>query len=273
VEIEDTTHKLAALALQGPRSRAVLNQVVDFDLDRMRFFRVRRMKLAGKDVWVSRTGYTGDLGFEIWMQNEDALACWDAIVEAGAPHRLEPIGLDALDVSRLEAGFVLQGVDYFSARTALIESRKSSPWEAALGQTVELDREPFVGQDALRAERTAGSKWALVAVELSWPELEALYDQWDLPPALAPVAWRTAVPIYGPDGRTQVGQATSGTWSPLLKKNIAMATVLTRYGAPGTRLKMEYTVEYERRTVTATVVEKPLFDPERKRSVPAGGRQ
>lgn len=269
VTITDSTRDIAALALQGPRSRAILDQVVDFDMDRMRFFRVRRMKLAGREVWVSRTGYTGDLGYEIWMANDDALPVWDALVEAGAPHRMEPIGLDALDVSRLEAGFVLQGVDYYSARGCLIESRKSSPFEAGLGPTVELDRDPFIGQQALADERAAGSEWSLVAIALDWQEIEALYDRWDLPPHLAPVAWRTAVPVYASDGKTQVGQATSGTWSPTLKQSIALATVKARYGAERQRLKMEYTVEYERRQVTATVVARPLFDPERKRSVPA----
>jgi len=268
VTITDSTRDLAALALQGPRARAILDEVVDFDMNRMRFFRVRRMQLAGKGVWVSRTGYTGDLGYEIWMAPDDALPVWDALVEAGKPHRMEPMGLDALDVSRLEAGFILQGVDYFSARGCLIESRKSSPYEIGLGSTVELDREPFIGQAALKAEVAAGSPWSLVALSLDWAEIERMYEAHNLPPHLAPHAWRTAVPVYGSDGRSQVGQATSGTWSPLLKQNIALATVRTRHAAVGTRLKMEYTVEYARQTVTATVVEKPLFDPERKRSTP-----
>jgi len=268
VTIRDSTRELAALALQGPRARAILDEVVDFDMNRMRFFRVRRMKLAGKGVWVSRTGYTGDLGYEIWMDPKDALPVWDALMEAGKPHRMEAMGLDALDVSRLEAGFILQGVDYFSARFALIEGRKSSPFEIDLGGTVDLDRGPFMGQAALKAEEAAGSPWALVALSLDWEEIERLYASYDLPPHLAPVAWRSAVPVYASDGRSQVGQATSGTWSPLLKQSIALATVRTRHAAVGTRLKMEYTVEFARKTVTATVVEKPLFDPERKRSTP-----
>jgi len=268
VTIRDSSRELAALALQGPRARAILDEVVDFDMNRMRFFRVRRMKLAGRDLWVSRTGYTGDLGYELWMAPEDALPIWDALVEAGKPHRMEPMGLDALDVSRLEAGFILQGVDYFSARFAVIEARKSSPYEIGLGGTVELDRAPFMGQAALKAERAAGSPWALVALSLDWEEIERLYASYDLPPHLAPVAWRSAVPVYASDGRTVIGQATSGTWSPLLKQSIALATVRTRHAAVGARLKMEYTVEYARQTVTATVVDRPLFDPERKRATP-----
>ncbi len=269
VRITDSSKDLAALALQGPRSRAILDELVDFDMDRMRFFRVRRVQLAGRGVWVSRTGYTGDLGYEIWMDPADALPVWDALIEAGAPHRLEPVGLDALDVSRLEAGFVLQGVDYYSARGCLIPSRKSSPFEAGLGATVELERGGFIGQAALKAERERGSEWALVALSLDWEELEALYARWDLPPQLAPAAWRSPVPVYASDGRTQIGQATSGTWSPTLKQYIALATVRARYGAERQRLRMEYTVEYERRQVAATVVARPPFDPERKRSVPA----
>ena len=270
VEVEDVTAKLAALALQGPTSRAVLSQLTDFDLDKMRFFRVRKMRLAGKPVRISRTGYTGDLGFEIWVQPEDAVAVWDAITEAGKPYRLEPMGLDALDVLRIEAGFVLQGIDYISSRSCVIEPRRSSPYEIGLGWTVDLERdgEPFIGQKALKAELARGSEWALVGLELSWPELETLYHSFGLPPHLAPIACRDGVPVYARDGG-QVGMVTSQVWSPMLKKYLALATVRAAYGATGTQLLAEHTVEYERRKVTATVVDKPFFDPERKKSVPA----
>jgi aminomethyltransferase len=263
VDIEDTTDTTAALALQGPMSRAVLERAIQRSLD-LRFFRIAAARIAGITVEISRTGYTGDLGYEIWVAAEDALPLWDALVHAGKPHGLLPAGLDALDVTRIEAGFILQDVDYFSAPRCAIESRKSSPFEIGLGSTVHLDREPFVGQAALRAERARGSAWATVGLDMSWEETAALYDEHGLPPHLPTRAWRTPVPVY--DGRRQVGQATSGTWSPILKKNLAIATVRSEHAAPGTRLRIEHTVEFARRTVTATVSARPFFDPERKRA-------
>jgi len=270
VRVEDSTDRLGCLALQGPNSRHILEQCVDFDMDRMRFFRVRKTRLDGLDVWVSRTGYTGDLGFEVWVDRADALAVWDALMANGQRFGITPMGLDALDVLRIEAGFMLQGVDYFSSKSCIIEARKSTPHELGLGQAVDLtDRAfPFVGQEAIEAELKRGHKWALVGLDVSWPELEALYEEYSLPPHLAPIACRDAVPVYQEDGRTQVGQATSHTWSPLLKQQLSLASVHPRYAKPGTQLKIEHTVEYERRVVTATVVERPFFDPERKRTTP-----
>ena len=127
-----------------------------------------------------------------------------------------------------------------------------------------LDREPFVGQGALRAEMEHGSEWTLIGLELNWEEIEELYARHDLPPALPANAWRSAVPVY--QGRRQVGQATSGVWSPVLKKNLALASVHGVPTEPGTQLRIEHTIEFARETVTATVVERPFFDPERKRA-------
>ncbi|MEZ4319134.1 MAG: aminomethyltransferase family protein [Myxococcota bacterium] len=269
VRVEETTDALGCLALQGPNARAILDQCVDFDMSKMRFFRVRRTKLDGVDVWISRTGYTGDLGFEVWVAAADALRVWDALMAAGRLHGITPMGLDALDVLRIEAGYVLQGVDYFSAKSCIIEARKSTPHELGLGGAVDLERDiRFVGQEAVEAELTRGHTWALVGLDVSWPELEALYEEYSLPPHLAPAACRDAVPVFEADGRTQVGQATSHTWSPLLKKQLSLASVAPRYAVPGTKLKIEHTVEYERRTITATVVDRPFFDPERKRATP-----
>ncbi|HEV8336009.1 MAG TPA: aminomethyltransferase family protein [Candidatus Polarisedimenticolia bacterium] len=265
VAIEDHSETTAALAVQGPTSRDVLKAACGGDgVGALRFFRVAAARIGAIPVEISRTGYTGDLGYEVWMRAEDAVAVWDSLLEAGAPYGLVPAALDALDVTRVEAGFILQGVDYHSATRCPIESRKSSAFEVGLGWTVDLDREPFVGQQALKAEKERGSKWAMVGLEISWEELERLYEEHALPPHLPATAWRTAVPVY--DGRRQIGRATSGTWSPMLKKNLALATVEARYAEPGTRFQIEHTAEYERRTVTATVVKRPFFDPERKRA-------
>ncbi len=263
VEIEDTTARLAALAVQGPTSRSVLAAASDADLDGLRYFGVTRSRIAGLDVWISRTGYTGDLGYEVWVERDGAPQLWDAVLAAGRPFGAEPAGLDALDMVRIEAGFVLLGVDYQSAPRTVLESRQSTPFEVGLGRLVELDRGPFVGRAALAAERQRGPAWQLVGLEVGWDELEALYDAYGLPPSLPAHASRDPLPVWS-EGR-QVGQATSHTWSPLLKKSIALASVRSPFAAPGTRLELEHTVEFERRRVGATVVPLPFFDPPRRR--------
>ena len=264
VSIEDSSLRLGALALQGPTSRDILKQATDADLDALRFFRVVRARLDGTEVFLSRTGYTGDLGYEVWVAAGNALKVWDALVEAGKPHRMEPAGLDAMDVTRVEAGFLMNGVDYFSANHCLIESRKSTPFELGLGWTVKLDREPFIGQAALLREKARGPAWAFVGLVLDWDEFEALFARYGLPPQVPAGAWRTPVPVYERTGK-QVGFATSGAWSPMLKKNLALAHVRIPHHEKGTRLRMEVTAEYERHKVTATVHPTPFFDPERKR--------
>ncbi len=263
VTIEDSSERLAALAVQGPASRDVLKACADADLDRLKFFRATRASIGGASGWITRTGYTGDLGFEVWVESADALATWDAIMDAGRAYGLLPAGLDALDMTRIEAGFILLGCDYYSSRRVVLESRKSTPDEIGLGWIVELDREPFVGQAAIRAERARGAAWALVGLEASWPELEALYESYGLPPALPAAASREALPVFA--GDRQVGRATSHTWSPILKRSLSLASVRAPWATLGTALTLEHTVEFERKTVAARVVATPFFDPVRKK--------
>ena len=169
-----------------------------------------------------------------------------------------------MDISRVEAGFVLRGVDYIGANEALIDAQKSTPYELGLGWTVNLkDRDPFIGQYALEEEKKRGRKWAFVGLEIDWLTIEKLYAQHDLPPHVASAAWRDPVPVYSQG--TQVGRASSGSWSPILKKNLALATVDAKFSKPGTRLDIEYTVEWARETVPAIVTKTPFFNPERKR--------
>lgn len=265
VTVSDISESLAALAIQGPRSREIVVELAGPQIETLRFFRATPARIGGIDVVISRTGYTGDLGYELWIDRERALDVWDAAVAAGRPYRLEPAGLDAMDVTRVEAGFVLNGVDYFSAPECLIDSRKSTPVEIGLGRAVELERDPFVGQQALKRESREGATWALVGLEVDWDELEALFAEFGLPPNVPASAWRDPVPVFDAR-RRQVGQATSGAWSPILKKNLALASVESACSELGTRLRIEVTVEYERRTVAATVVRTPFFDPSRKRA-------
>jgi aminomethyltransferase len=263
-EIEDVSDAIAALALQGPNARAILQQLTDADLAALKYFRLTAARLGGVPVTISRTGYTGDLGYEIWLNARDALAVWDALVEAGTPYGITPAGMLALDVARIEAGLMLLDVDYVSARKALIDSQTSSPYELDLGWTVDLAKETFVGRDALAAESERGPAWRFVGIEVDWTALERLYAEAGLAPRAPSAAWRTSVPIYGRSN--QVGYATSGVWSPLLKKYIALAHLPARWAAPGTPVDMEVTVEHQRKRVAARVAKKPFFDPERKRA-------
>jgi aminomethyltransferase len=264
VAIEDASESTAALALQGPGSRAILQELADRDLAGLKYFRLTAARLRGIPVTISRTGYTGDLGFELWLDATHALALWDALIEAGAPYGITPAGMLALDVARIEAGLMLMDVDYVPARKALIDSQTSSPFELDLGWTVNLEKEYFVGRSALAEERRRGSRWRFVGIEVEWDALERLYAEVGLAPRLPTTAWRASVPLYA-DG-DQAGYATSGAWSPLLKRYIALAHLESRWAAPGTPLEMEVTVEHRRKRAAARVVKKPFFDPERKRA-------
>jgi aminomethyltransferase len=262
--LSDVSDSIAALALQGPASRAILEQVCDADLARLKYFRMTAAKLRGVPVTITRTGYTGDLGYEIWMDAPDALAVWDALIEAGTPYGITPAGMLALDVARIEAGLMLLDVDYVPANKALIESQTSSPFELDLGWAVNLDKAQFVGKPALAAEAKRGPEWQFVGVQVDWDSFEALYLAAGLAPRVPAAAWRMSVPLYA--GGEQAGYATSGVWSPLLKAYIVLAHLRSRWAAPGTTLEMEVTVEHRRKRAVARVAKKPFFNPERKRT-------
>ena len=263
--VRDITLELAALALQGPTSREILERVVTgADIAAMPFFGLAEAFIGAAPVTVTRTGYTGDLGYEIWMRPEDALEVWDALAEVGRGHGLAPAGLDALDVARIEAGLLLKDVDYVSTWTALIESRKSSPYEAGLGWAVQpRPGRDFVGSRALAREVAAPSEWGFAGLEVDWPHIEKRFAAVGLPPLVAGRASREAVPIYA--GGKQVGYVTSSTFSPILKKYIALTTIRRDFARPGHRVEFELTVEFVRHTVPARVVRTPFFDPARKR--------
>ncbi len=264
VTIEDVSAATAALAVQGPNARAILRELADRDLGGLKYFRVAEARLRGIPVTISRTGYTGDLGYEIWLDAADALAIWDALIETGTPYGLAPAGILALDVARIEAGLMLLDVDYVPANRTLIDRQTSSPYELDLGWAVKLDKPHFVGKQALAAEARTGPAWRFVGIQVEWNAFERLFAAVGLAPRVPTAAWRTSVPLYS--GGEQVGYATSGVWSPLLKQYIALAHVQSRWAAPGTALEMEVTVEHRRKRAAARVVKKPFFDPERKRA-------
>ena len=266
VTIEDISEQTAALAIQGPMSGRVLRQVTDAPIDNLKYFRVTRGKIAGVPVDISRTGYTGDLGFEIWMPWIDAIKVWDALIAKGKAFDIQAAGMIALDIARIEAGLILIEVDYTSSKKALIDLQKYSPFEIGLGKLVHLKKENFVGREALAQEARTGSERALVGLEINWNEVEALYDKLKMAPQVPSMASRVAVPVYR--GGRQVGKATSTTWSPTLKKMIALASVSREASRPGTSLRMEMTVEAVRHTVSARIVPLPFFNPSRKTALP-----
>jgi glycine cleavage system T protein (aminomethyltransferase) len=266
VDIEDISDDVAALALQGPTSARVLRAVSDANIDALKYFRVTSGTIAGVHVDVSRTGYTGDLGYEIWMPAESALTVWDALLHGGKPYDIKPAGMLALDVARVEAGLLLIDVDFNSSKKALIESQKYTPFEMGLGRLVQLDKAPFVGRPVLVEEQRTGPKQTIVGLEVDWTEVETIYDAIGLAPVAPATASRVHVPVLY-HGR-QVGKATTTTWSPTLKRMIALATVNAPHFTEGTRLHMEMTVEAVHHHVGATVVKTPFFNPPRKTATP-----
>ena len=265
VTIDEETDATAVLALQGPLSRDVLEAATGESFADLRYFRRRASRIGGVAVDVSRTGYTGDLGYELWIPTESAVAVWDALVAAGPAYGLRPAGMLALDVVRLEAGLVMLEVDYTSARHAMNPEQNYSPGEIGLGRLVDFQKGDFVGRLALEREAKAGGPpRRLVGLQLDWYDIEGLYDAQGLPPAISPVVDRSRVPVF--DGDRQVGRATSHGWSPILKQAIALASVPPEYEALGTNVSVEWTVEGRRGRVGATVVELPFLDLPRKRS-------
>ena len=264
--ISDDSVTTAAVALQGPNSRDILNAVSSDSLDSLKFFWMMDTMFNNIPVSISRTGYTGDLGYEIWMDPNDALFIWDLLLEKGKPYGITPTGLQALDIARIEAGLILLDVDYISSRHAIVESRKSSPYELGLGWAVKMKKKYFIGKQALEREVTRGPEWEFVGIEIQWTELENHYRNVGLAPGLPSTAWRTSTPLYY--NHEQVGYATSGAWSPILKRYIALAHVKSAFAVEDTELQFELKVEHFRKLTAAKVVKTPFFDPERKRSCP-----
>ncbi|HYN48329.1 MAG TPA: aminomethyltransferase family protein [Candidatus Nanopelagicales bacterium] len=265
VDVADVSERDAAIALQGPLARKVLEAASGEGFADLRYFRRRPSNMGGIPVDVSRTGYTGDLGYEVWIQADRAVEAWDALVAAGEPYRIRPAGMVALDVTRLEAGLVLIEVDYTSAVHSHIPAQNFSPYEIGLGKLVDLAKADYVGKRALVAEIAAGGPARrLVGLEIAWTEIEALYAAEGLAPYAPPTVSRAHVPLHA--GGRQVGRVTSTGWSPLLKKMIGLASIGVAHARTGSRVQVEWTVEAQRKLVSATVVDLPFFDPPRKRA-------
>jgi aminomethyltransferase len=233
-------------------------------VDGLKYFRLMENRLAGLPVTLSRTGYTGDLGYEIWMDAAAALPVWDALMAAGHDYGLTPVGILAMDMARVEAGLFMIEVDYTSTSHAWIEAQKSSPFELGLGWTVSLDKRGyFVGRPALEREKREGSAWKLMGLEVEWNGMEQLFKDVGLPPQIPGMAVRGSLPVLA--GNVQVGYVSTSTWSPLLKKYIALAHLQRPYYEIGTDVRMEITVEHHRQHAPAKVVKLPFYEPEWKK--------
>jgi len=266
VEIEDVTHEFGALALQGPTSRDLLQQLTGADLGRLPYFHLLEDEMAGAPVRISRTGYTGDLGFEIFVESRYALQVWDAIADTGRDYDVQPAGMVALDVVRVEAGLLLIDVDFVSCARTFFEVQKSTPYELGLGWTVKLAKDSFVGRDALRKEKARGPSWVTVGLVVDILALEKIYADYSMPLQLPYTSWNSAVPVYAREEPGEpIGKATSGTWSPILKLYVVIARVRPQHAKPGSRVFLEETVEGRRYPVPAEVVKLPFFDPARKK--------
>jgi aminomethyltransferase len=266
VTVEDITEQVAALAVQGPTSARLLREAANADLETLKYFRVTSGQIAGVPVEISRTGYTGDLGYEIWMPWDRALAVWDRIIEVGKAFDARPAGMLALDVARIEAGLLLIDVDFHGAKKSQIDDQRYSPYEMGLTRLVSDSKGPFVGREALAAERARGPRRLIVGLEIDWNDVDRHFTRAGLTPQVPVVASRVAVPVFR--GGRQVGKATSTAWSPTLKRLIALATIDAPHFAVGSALEIEVTVEAVRHRAGAKVVPTPFYTPPQKTATP-----
>jgi len=263
VQIEDVGDEVATLSLQGPRSRELLMTICDAPLGGLKYYRCVNTTIAGTPVMVSRTGYTGDLGFEIWISADRAEAVWDAVIEAGHAFALQPAGIWALDVARIEAGLIMLEIDYTPANKTMADIQTSTPLELGLQWAVSWNKGNFVGRKALFDEHQKGSTSILMGLEIDHKEFERQHHALGLPVPYPFLAWRAVIPLHC-DGE-QVGYATSGVWSPTLKKYIALGHLHPRCASPGSLVSIDLTVDRFRRSFNAKVTKLPFFSPARKK--------
>jgi aminomethyltransferase len=268
ITIDDVSEELVGIALQGPTSRELLQKLTRVDLGALRYFECTDADLGGAPALISRTGYTGDLGFEIFVRPEDAEKIWDSAMELGLEYKMRPCGLIAMDMARIEGGLLQISAEFISARQTAFDVQRISPLEVGLKWMCRLDGDYFVGRDALRKEKENGtSRWNTVGVELDVTYIEKYYREFQMPLHLPRQPWKGPVPIYSDEAQADlIGRGTSGMWSPLLKKYIVIARVPPRYGKIGSRFWIEEAIEAKAYSIPATVVKMPFFDPPRKKA-------
>jgi aminomethyltransferase len=255
VEIDEITEQIAALAVQGPTACAVLKSAGLIGIERLKPFEIGYFSLGGRPLTGSRTGFTGDLGYELWMSPDAAEFVWDALMAAGHSRGIRPIGSQALNIARLEAGFLSPNVDFVSAEHTIRTGRDRSPLELGLAWLIDFDKGHFTGRRALIAERQRGPRRQLVGLDIAGNK-----------PAHNALLYARA------DGKRAVGSVTSAAWSPTCKRNIALAMVDAPHFQTGSTIWAEIYLNrelvWERRMSRAEVVERPFFAPSRRRATP-----
>ena len=269
VEVEDVTYDYATLAVQGPRSRAVLALLAP-EVNPLGYFDHTPARIGDVPVTISRTGFTGDLGFEIYADAGDALSIWDAVTDAGMSHGLIPFGQTALLMARIEAGLLLIGADFEPSRLAENDEHRSTPIE--LGMTwmlkgIDDASRPFIGRKAiLRARDEASARWRMMGLVVDWEDYNRKYTGAGMIPPKDHTPVQEDMMVYD-DAVQRVGYATSSMYSPVLQEHIALARVRPDLAKPGTKLNLEFTINHRYVQVGAHVVRTPFFAPERKTSV------
>jgi len=266
VTVDDVSLAIGTLAVQGPRSRDLLSRLVPTVAD-LPFFGITTGAIGGRPVTISRTGYTGDLGYEVWVQTPDALTVWDAMWDSVEGHGVLPFGLDALYMLRIEAGLLLLGVDFDSSRFAFNDAHRSTPielgWSWMFKGLADDDR-PFIGRAALLREmRERTSRWKMTGLVVDWEDYERVYTTAGLIPPKEHAPVHEDWMVYD-DDRQRVGYATSFMYSPVLQRHIALARVRPDLAKVGTQVYLEFTVDHHYQQVAAHVARTPLFNPERK---------
>ncbi len=255
VAVAEVTESLAALSLQGPTSCATLKRLGLAGIERLRPFDIGRFTYDGRALTVSRTGFTGDLGYELWMAPVDAERVWDGLMAAGSSRGIRPIGSKALNLARIEAGFMMPHVDFVSAESTVHLDRDRSPFELGLDWVVDLAKGHFNGRRALLAEQRRGISRKLVGLDVA-----------DNKPAV------NALLYADKSCRREIGAVSSAIWSPTAKRNIALAMVTAPYFTLGREICAEIylcrELVWERRIARATVVETPFFAPARRKQTP-----
>ena len=266
VTVEEVSLEHGTIAVQGPRSRDLLSQLIPA-VASVPFFGLTTGSIGGADVVVSRTGYTGDLGYEIWVETTDALRVWDALWDAVDGHGVLPFGLAALYMLRIEAGLLLLAVDFDSSRFAFNDAHRSTPIELGwswMFKDLAADDRAFIGRRALERELAdRSSRWKMTGLVVDWEDYDRVYGEAGLIPPKQHAPLHEDWMVYGGDGQ-RVGYATSVMYSPVLQRHIALARVRPELAKVGTRVQLEFTVDHQYRKIAAHVARLPLFNPERK---------
>jgi len=289
VTVQDVTEDWGVLSIQGPYARDLVTAVAP-DAKDLAYFGVMQAKVGKVPVLVSRTGYTGDLGYEIWVPAGDAVKIWDAVAAAGKGRGVIPFGMTALYMARIEAGLVLLDVDFHSSRFAWTDADRTTPIELGLGWMFRdlapatngqaangsngaraaangangHDVRPFIGRDAIETElRERTSRWQLTGLVVDWKDYDRIYDAAGLIPPKDHTPIQDEYYVYD-DELNQLGYATSQMYSPMLQRHIALARVPLDRTAPGSRVKLELPVAHRYEYFDAQVTRLPLFNPQRR---------